>query len=71
MKVQPDSRFDFEGAFFQDMRLVDVALLGPFMVWCGWKGSKMPDWARVALAVSGVLTMAFNLRNYAQLKGQE
>ena len=68
MVQQPDPRFDLEGAFFQDVRLVDTLLLGPFMVWVGWKGRKMPDWARLVLAVSGVLTMAFNFRNYAELK---
>lgn len=68
MNDQPDFRYDFEGAFFQDMRLVDTLLLGPFMVWAGWKGRKMPDWARLVLGVSGVLTMAFNFRNYAELK---
>lgn len=68
MVQQPDPRFDFEGAFFQDMRVVDVCLLGPFMVWYGLKSSRMPDWARLVLAVSGLLTIAFNFRNYAELK---
>jgi len=57
------SEIELEGGIFQAARLTDVFLLGPFMLWFAAR-SEMPDWARLVLAVSGAMTMAFNLRNY-------
>lgn len=46
----------------QAVRLVDVLLLGPFMVWAG---INHPDeLARLGLVVAGVATIAFNGANY-------
>ena len=59
----------FSGNFFQSARLSDVFLLGPFMVWFAWQSRGMPDWARLALGVSGLLTIGFNLRNYTKVEG--
>lgn len=58
-------QFDLQGGFFQAARMVDVFLLGPFMVWYAVRTPQAPDWARFVLAASGLLTMGFNLRNYA------
>lgn len=58
-------RFDLHGGFFQGARMVDVFLLGPFMVWFAVRSTQAPDWARFVLGVSGLMTMGFNLRNYA------
>ena len=69
--MEPDLRFDAKGGFFQDVRLVDVLVLGPFMVWYGWRSPKMPDWARLLLILSGVSTVAFNLRNYAVVEREQ
>lgn len=44
----------------QQMRLIDVFLLGPFMVWFSAKASRMPELARVTLAVAGLLTSLYN-----------
>jgi hypothetical protein len=48
----------------QGVRLVDVLVLGPFMVWAGMQGRLRPDWANAALVVSGVATIFYNGRNY-------
>ena len=61
--VEQDLPVDLEGAFFQACRLMDVMLLGPFLIWYAAR-SDMPDWARLALGVCGAMTMGFNLRNY-------
>ncbi len=55
---------ELQGAFFQSARMVDVFLLGPFMVWYGLETSNMPDWARGVMVVSGLMTMGFNSRNW-------
>lgn len=44
----------------QEVRLVDVFLLGPFMVWFATVAQGVPQWAKIALAVSGVLTTLYN-----------
>ena len=48
----------------QSVRLVDVYLLGPFMVWAAYKSTDLPNWARLTLGISGVATVAYNARNY-------
>ena len=58
-------QFDLHGGFFQAARMVDVFLLGPFMMWYAVRTTQAPDWARFVLAASGLMTMGFNLRNYA------
>jgi hypothetical protein len=52
----------------QPIRLVDVFLLGPAMIWFGVKSKDMPVWARVFLGVSGAATMAFNGYNYIAVR---
>ena len=44
----------------QEVRLIDVFLLGPFMVWFAAVSQGVPQWAKVVLAVSGVLTTLYN-----------
>jgi hypothetical protein len=44
----------------QEVRLIDVFLLGPFMVWFAAAAQGVPQWAKIALAVSGVLTTLYN-----------
>lgn len=48
----------------QGVRLVDVFLLGPFMVAAGVRSSTLPTWMRVGLVGGGVATSAYNLANY-------
>lgn len=48
----------------QLVRLVDVFVLGPFMVWYAWRTDDVPAWARAAMAASGVATVVYNGRNY-------
>lgn len=54
----------------QDIRLVDVFLLGPFMVWAATR-LQPPGLARLALAVAGVYTIAYNWRNYVRIRDGE
>ena len=48
----------------QAIRLADVFVLGPFMVWFAWKAEEMGDLPRAALAIAGFLTAVYNGRNY-------
>lgn len=47
----------------QDVRRIDFLLLGPFMMWAATQ-RMLPEWARVMLFVSGVLTVTYNAENY-------
>ncbi len=52
----------------QAVRLVDVFVLGPFMIWFAARAHGMPASARVALAVGGATTIVFNGVNYMRLR---
>jgi hypothetical protein len=47
----------------QAVRLVDVFLLGPFMMWAGSR-RKLPGWASATLTLSGWATVLYNATNY-------
>lgn len=49
----------------QAVRLVDVFLLGPFMLWAAGR-LEAPPWARTTLAAAGALTILYNGRNYLE-----
>ena len=48
----------------QGIRLIDVFLLGPFMIWIGVVRGSVPEWASVLMIISGVFTVVYNARNY-------
>ena len=54
----------------QNIRLVDVFVLGPFMVWVGAKAEGIPAWAKYTMVASGVATIAFNGVNYLRLRSR-
>jgi hypothetical protein len=51
----------------QAVRLVDVLVLGPFMMWAASR-RELPEWARLALFVAGGLTVAYNGRNWLEAR---
>lgn len=48
----------------QEVRLLDVFALAPFMVWFGLAAKKMPEGARIIMVLSGIGTALYNWRNY-------
>lgn len=48
----------------QTVRLVDVFVLGPFMVWSAARMTSAPEWARVGMVGAGLATIVYNGRNY-------
>ena len=48
----------------QNVRLIDVFLLGPFMVWFGINATGVPEWAGTLMIISGIGTIIYNGRNY-------
>ena len=48
----------------QDIRLIDMFILGPFMVWYAFKSKEMNQFARLSLGVAGMLTILYNGSNY-------
>lgn len=53
----------------QPIRLVDVLLLGPFMVWAAAQRN-LPLWARDGLALAGLFTILYNGVNYLEMRSQ-
>lgn len=51
------------GTKSQDIRVLDVALFGPFMLWAAWR-LDAPDAARIALAGLGIGTIILNWETY-------
>lgn len=44
----------------QLVRVFDVGVLGPFMIYAGARKSDLPAWIRIGIAAGGVLTMGYN-----------
>ena len=55
----------------QEVRLLDVFALGPFMMWYAIRSKDQPDWARAVLAFSGLMTSLYNGANYVRIKRQQ
>jgi len=52
----------------QNVRLLDVFLLGPFMVWYGINATGVPEWASTLMIISGIGTIIYNGRNYLSMR---
>ena len=48
----------------QEIRLMDIFLLAPFMVYFGATATGVPQWAKLVMIVLGILTAWYNGRNY-------
>ena len=51
---------------YQQIRLVDVFVLGPAMIYASTK--QMPEYIKVILFVSGIATIVFNGKNYLDIE---
>lgn len=54
----------------QSVRLLDVFVLGPFMIWSGHRARRLPGWARAGLVLAGLGTVAYNAQNYLALRNR-
>ena len=50
----------------QPIRLIDVFLLGPFMIWTGLKSESRLT--RAIMVASGIATIGYNGRNYLLIR---
>ena len=57
------------GLSVQQVRLLDIYILGPFLVLAG-VADRLPSWARLMLVAAGVLTMAYNGARYESVEGR-
>lgn len=48
----------------QGVRLVDVFVIGPYMVYAAAKRERLSDMDRLVLGVTGALTILYNGQNY-------
>ena len=53
----------------QPVRLVDVFLLGPFMVWFGVIATGVSSIFKIIMIISGIATIIYNGWNYLVNKG--
>jgi uncharacterized membrane protein len=53
----------------QEVRLVDVFLLGPFMIWFGAAATGVASIFKIIMIVSGIATIVYNGFNYLVNKG--
>jgi len=52
---------------YQHIRLVDVFILAPAMVYAS-TFKQIPDYVRIILFVSGIATLVFNGKNYMDIE---
>ena len=53
----------------QQVRLIDVFLLGPFLMWTGTRARTPTE--RTVLILSGAGTVLYNWRNYSAIESQK
>jgi hypothetical protein len=54
----------------QYIRLLDVFVIGPLMIYAGLKADSLPKWAKMALIVFGVSTIGYNANNYLSISSE-
>lgn len=59
--VSPSTTAEYQKS--QKVRLLDVFVLGPIMIYAGTRTS-LPVWLRVSLMAMGVGTIYYNAKNY-------
>jgi hypothetical protein len=62
-----ESSFTEEEKNTQMIRLIDVFLIGPLLIYTSFQKS-LPNWLRVSLLVIGVSTILYNGNNYVKSK---
>ena len=50
------------GVKSQTVRILDVLVYGPFLIWLGYKQKE--KWIRLVLYFLGTTTISYNMRNY-------
>ena len=55
----------------QAVRLYDVFLLAPFLIYVGYKAKGLQNWERYGIYLIGVSTLLYNGRNYLKNKKNE
>ena len=48
----------------QNIRLLDVLFIGPLMIYGAYKAKEMHPALRIILAIFGICTIYYNLKNY-------
>ena len=52
----------------QYVRLIDIFLLGPFMIYFGINATGVPELANTLMIIAGIATIIYNGRNYLKIK---
>ena len=59
---------DLKSDLYQNVRIADVVLLAPLMVYAGFRAKDLHPAVRTALITAGVATFTFNANNYIQIE---
>jgi len=60
-----------ETAKAQGVRIADVVLIGPLMIWGGTRALPERPWPGLALTLLGLATMSYNAVNYQRVRGTQ
>jgi len=52
----------------QKVRLLDVFVLGPFMIWAGYEIGKQKELAGLTMIGAGIATVVYNWENYKKVQ---
>ena len=52
----------------QEIRLIDVFLLGPFLIWAGLQKKRLSKTSQLLLIGGGVATIIYNAKNFLEVK---
>jgi len=55
----------------QQVRVADVLILGPAMLFLGWRGGQLSGLERLFLAGTGAATIVYNYQNWKRTKEVE
>lgn len=55
----------------QNIRLIDVFVIAPILIYAGASKSNLNDFVRIALVIIGVATLFYNAKNYNLNKKSE
>jgi hypothetical protein len=53
----------------QEIRLIDVFIISPFLIYYGLKAGRIPQTAKDIMVVLGILTGIYNGKNYLENRG--
>ena len=48
----------------QNIRLIDVFIIAPFLIYVAYRNKSLTDWEKIGLYIIGIATLYYNGKNY-------